>query len=164
MILLRFRDLSIPDGETIRRHTDVIATRGYVWWGWITRGHESHPIVTLTALSRQAVSGGTEICMIHTGTGDVFSAQLTAVHGDLSGTRTVTPEFDNTPVYMHESRCPIWFKLASICVRTTKEFNRVVSFPTLNEPSPFDLGLLEQQPVLSSAFSQSGATLWEVDS
>lgn len=33
-LVLRFRDLSCPRGETINRHKEIIQEEGYVWWGW----------------------------------------------------------------------------------------------------------------------------------
>lgn len=163
MILLRFRDLSIPEGETIRRHRDVIETRGYVWWGWITRGHEVHPVDALCGLSRDAAKDGTTVGLVHTGSSDVFRGKLTAVHGDLMGTRTLTPEIDCTPAYMHESRCPIWFRLAGLEASDSRTFRRVLSLPTLGARSTFDAELMTREHIPSSVFSQSDATLWEID-
>jgi hypothetical protein len=163
MILLRFRDLSIPDGETIRRHIDVIESRGYVWWGWIMRAQERHPVEVLAALSRLAVMSEQTVEMLHTGTIRVYEAKVTAVHGDLVGTRTLTPEIDHTPAYMHESSCPIWFRLVSIHAVSVIQFTRVLSFPTLDKCSAFEDTLLTKQPVLASDFTESGATLWEIE-
>jgi len=33
-LILRFRDLSTDNFETINSHTEIINNHGYVWWGW----------------------------------------------------------------------------------------------------------------------------------
>lgn len=43
-IILRFRDLSTPAGTTtIAEHRDIIAKKGYVWWGWWNKQGEIVP-------------------------------------------------------------------------------------------------------------------------
>ncbi|WP_244593829.1 hypothetical protein [Escherichia coli] len=39
-IILRFRDLVTPAGETITLHQEVIKSKGSVWWGWWAKPDE----------------------------------------------------------------------------------------------------------------------------
>ena len=57
-IILRFRDLVTEENGTIKRHQDVIAQNGYVWWAWWKKGNETTPVPEFSSLATNAKTAG----------------------------------------------------------------------------------------------------------
>lgn len=163
MILLRFRDLTVPDGETVRRHKAIITRRGAVWWGWIMRQDETFPSDDIIKISAALeVSGPMEMLLYHSGSADFFAATVNRISAVPGGRRVRAPELDLTPAYMHESVCPAWFEFVALEPLTEDPALSVVRLPTLSHPSATDAGLVGGPPVDSQRLRNSGATMWEV--
>src|SRR5690242_10806520 len=43
LIVLRFRDIEVNLGDTIRQHRLVLNSHGVCWWGWLYREYERNP-------------------------------------------------------------------------------------------------------------------------
>jgi hypothetical protein len=163
MMMLRFRDLTIPDGETVRRHKAIIDGKGSVWWGWIMRQHEVFPGDYIVALSRElAESGKREILLYHSGSGQFFQAQLSRVSALPGGHRIRSPQMDLTPPYMHESVCPAWFELRELDEVTPPPSVHLCRMPTLANAELANAGD-NGDYVTDALLRDSGATLWEVE-
>jgi hypothetical protein len=164
MLMLRFRDLTIPDGETIRRHEALIATRRTVWWGWIMRQDETFPNDYVVKLSRELAEQGTQrIVPYHSGAGQFFYADLARISALPGGYRIRSPEMELTPVYMHESVCPAWFELKQISLSESMPAFVVKALPTLPNPSPVDKELAGGVEATAALLRNSGATLWDIE-
>lgn len=113
LIVLRFRDIELPPGETIARHRRTIAEVGYCWWGWLFRDYERIPHSELESLGTSlAVTGEFPIALLDTGRGLVFRA----VCRELRATKVVqrTPNPTATPNYYNDRKAPAWFQLVEI--------------------------------------------------
>lgn len=164
MILLRFRDISISDGETILQHGDVITNKGYVWWGWITRQEETFPKKLIVELSRGLdACNGQELMMVHTDFRRFYSARIESVHARINGKKLSPPEEDFTPQYMHKNRCSAWFKLSSISPSDKVRVQKVVEIPTIEHLSDADKDLLQRTSITPDLFGSSDATLWNIE-
>ncbi|MBY8216369.1 hypothetical protein KW517_20500 [Vibrio fluvialis] len=75
-LLLRFRDLSCPKGETIRRHSDLIDEKGFAWWGWWNKGHEKLPVDTLTNLGLKESGANRYIYLFDSAQKTFYKAKL----------------------------------------------------------------------------------------
>ncbi len=164
MIVLRFRDLTVPDNVTIDRHQELARLKGAVWWGWIMRQDETFPTDFIVALSARLSSIGAEdVLLFHSGMGTFFRARMAKVNALPNGTRIRSPDHFLTPPYMHESVCPAWFELTEIANIESIERMRLISLPTLSTPSDFDQSLLSKGTIIVSDLRNSGATLWEIE-
>ena len=163
MILLRFRDISIPDGETIIRHKSISSKLGFVWWGWITRAEEAFPTHDLVEISRRLEESSEPIMMVHTDFNVFYQAEVLTVHAHLDGKKMHTPQEDYTPKYMHENQCTAWFKLSRIASCKQSQIKKVAAAPTILSPNGFDETLLKETPIPVKFFKSSGATLWIID-
>jgi len=163
MILLRFRDITIPDGETIERHSLISENHDYVWWGWMMRQHEIFPEKFLLELSLDLVQSSQSVLLVHTGFRRLYSANLLGVSTYPDGQKISSPERTFTPKYMHESKCAAWFKLASFSELRHPSISKISGFPTLPDLSIPDQSLLEDNNIPLSKFLTSEATIWEVE-
>lgn len=116
LLVLRFRDIEVKSGETIRLHRELIDSYGYCWWGWLARDYERNPQAELTALDTalQADHDGKPypVALYHTGLGRVYVATCECVRVSPASMRS--PEVDFTPDYYRNKDAPAWFKLRSI--------------------------------------------------
>jgi hypothetical protein len=145
-IILRFRDLSIPDGETIRRHRESISVFGDTWWGWIMRQRESYPEQLFITLAQRLKEQPQSIYLFHSGEVTLYPAQLKRISAFPGGMKLQSPDVQRTPPYMTEAECPAWFQLSKIDapIQTASTLS-ITSFPTLLTPAPPDLELLGTQ-------------------
>lgn len=113
LIVLRFRDIGVPLGETISRHKTVIAEHGFCWWGWLFRDYERNPHADLERLGRSfRHSGGSPIALLDTGRGMVFRATCREIRA--TSTLQRSPDPTATPGYYNDRRAPAWFNLTDI--------------------------------------------------
>jgi hypothetical protein len=161
-MVLRFRDLSIPDGETIIRHNKKIVQHQKVWWGWIGRQREIFPNQYLEAIAAQAAAGaGIEIYLYHSGFALLYPARLTQVSALPSGQKVRTPELRCTPEYMNEAQCAAWFCISDIQDAVSSATIEVETFPTLVELKKPDDSLLRRSLSDLEELRISTATLWD---
>jgi hypothetical protein len=163
MILLWFRDISIPDGETIQRHLEVIEQHGSVWWGWLKRKEERVPTDTLIEISKSLVESELEIFLYHSDARELYSAELRRISALPGGYRIRSPQVDLTPAYMHESVCPAWFELTRIDAVRQVPTLRLADIPTI--PTAAGVGEIMSGGVVlrDDPLRATGATLWAVE-
>jgi hypothetical protein len=162
-LVLRFRDLTVPDGATIKRHGEIISSRGATWWGWIMRQDEIFPDEFIVTLSRRLEEVGPQlIYLFHTGSGEFYRASLGRIAALPGGMRIRSPEMDLTPAYMHESVCPAWFEISGIEKLEGQPDIVVESMPTLLSPSQTDCRLNSGIMIQATELRNSGATLWVI--
>jgi len=114
-VILRFRDLSTPRGDTIRLHKEIIQSYGYVWWGWWALPQEKIPRnVFANFTSRIRSSGPMTIYLVDSGQCLSYRATLTDILVSQTDEPIDTPEPDKTPRYYLDRSCLAWFKFTSI--------------------------------------------------
>src|SRR5262245_51978300 len=142
-IALRFRDLSIPDGETVKRHRQRIQAHGCVWWGWMMRQREMFPDALLQGLAHEASQAEKHVFLYHSGECSFYPAILTEIAAYPGGAKILTPEVQKTPSYMAEAECPAWYRLTAISDPLARLENAsIVGMPTLCKRSQADETLL----------------------
>lgn len=165
MILLRFRDIGVNDGESVRLHSEIAEKKDFVWWGWIRReGHEQCPWELLVQQSRLLASGPCQVGFVHTGANAFYAAELRVIHAHPRGEPLIAPELGRTPRYMHERKCAVWFGISYLRSAPELQVKRVSNCPTLGALGDADTKLMGLSPVLPSDFGHGSSTLWEVES
>lgn len=164
-LVLRFRDLHIPFGETISRHCAVISENGYTWWGWIGRQKETFPTEMFAALAASCRSEkALPIFLFDSGADNLRSAQLCAISAAPGGLPLPPPETRCTPAYMAEAVLSAWFKLIQIDeIPVDRPTVSVKQFPTIIDPGGPDLELLKNPLQDLALLRHSGATLWDAE-
>jgi hypothetical protein len=164
MILLRFRDIGVNDGESVHLHSEIAEKKDFAWWGWIRReGHEVCPWDLLVDQSRELVSGPVRIAFIHTGVHTFYTAALSMIHAHPKGEPLSAPELGRTPRYMHERSCAVWFGVRDFRLEPDLLVRRILSCPTLKPPREVDEKLMAWSPVPAAEFSHGSSTLWNVE-
>jgi len=111
LIVLRFRDIGLRLGETIREHRRSIGQHGSCWWGWLYRDYERNPHADLDSLT----SNYTEpfaIALYDTGQGLIYLAQCEQII--TAETPIRSPDLELTPGYYRGRKAPAWFRLTEI--------------------------------------------------
>lgn len=164
MILLRFRDIGVNDGESIHLHSEIAEKRDFVWWGWIRReGHEVCPWELLIQQSRRLVDGPARIAFIHTGNNAFFTAELSVIHAHPKGEPLTAPELGRTPRYMHERKCSVWFGIRDFKPEPDFQVKKVLACPTLDGLWGAGEKLMSLSPVPAGEFGRGSSTLWDVE-
>lgn len=161
MIILRFRDITVPDAETINRHAAISEKHGKVWWGWMMRQHEAFPADFLLSLSAELTKSSQKVLLLHTGFRKLYDAKLHRVATFPDGKKITSPERNFTPTYMHESECAAWFSLSSFAEAEMTSIPNISALPTLPNPSQSDSLLLSEVDIPLEKLSSSDATIWE---
>ena len=110
---LRFRDLV---QETIVRHKEVIATHGYVWWGWWNKPSEKIPRNTFAEFKGLITAGGgkLEIYLVDSGSEKLYVASLTSIDESPTEDSKSCSEPTKTPGYYSTATYKAWFRLTEI--------------------------------------------------
>lgn len=162
-LILRFRDLNIPIGETINRHREIIQQHRYVWWGWIKRQKEEFPVSLFASLASSCRQGTSlPIYLFDSGAEELHAASLSGISAAPGGLPLPTPETRATPPYMAEAVLSAWFRLVEIDVQGVVDPSvSIKEFPTLATPAQPDLDLMSEPIKDLSRLRHSGATLWQ---
>jgi hypothetical protein len=124
-VILRFRDLNIDPGITIREHTAIASgDRGYVWWGWWNKSGETIPDDAFRKLALQAREKSFCLYLFDSGPGLVFQAICSDISWDTTHSPVLSPEPSATPAYYAGRRCLSWFKLNSITQCAAEELQK----------------------------------------
>ena len=78
-IILRFRDLDVPDDDTIRRHNNLISENGYVWWAWWKKGNERTPQDAFAILNTQAQNEPVFVYLLDSGLNKLYKAKCVEI-------------------------------------------------------------------------------------
>ena len=163
-IILRFRDLVTEDSDTIKKHQDVIAKNGYVWWGWWKKGNEAVPIPEFSTFDTKAKSTPTPLFLVDSGQGLVF--QATCQNVELrDGQKLRSPEVDKTPEYYREQEYYAWFRFTQIepCDEAVLRSFSYVDCPSLFSDKNIDYSRFNNKKVYSVAeLTQQNRTVWFV--
>ena len=112
-VILRFRDLSVPD--TIARHREICEQKEYVWWGWWAKPQERVPLEAFGALGRKIHENGElEIMLFDSGKRKIYTAKCGEISYKTDGEKQYSPDKECTPNYYSENDYLAWFKLTSI--------------------------------------------------
>ena len=159
LLVLRFRDIELPLGETIVRHKRKIAEHGFCWWGWLFRDYERNPHTELRQLAER-LNGrdSVPIALFDTGRGAVFRADCSEIQPSSSPQRSPDPAA--TPDYYNDRRAPAWFRLTDIEeVDPSLVVGRTcVELPSASEDCFIDL--LGQQVTHIKDLRRQEVTLW----
>lgn len=116
-MVLRFRDLSSPVGDTIRLHREMIAKFRYAWWGWWAKTEENIPrdvFADFTDLIGQSRSGSLLVYMVDSGQRLLYTGTIASIVIPPGSDPVDSPEPDKTPYYYIAKTCKAWFKVTSI--------------------------------------------------
>src|SRR2546422_8451639 len=123
-MILRFRDLSTPVGDTIRLHRETIQTHQYAWWGWWAKPEEKIPRQTFAELTDHiATNGSLSVLLADSGEKLLYNATISEINFPGGNISIDSPERDKTPGYYIERTCKAWFKVTAIngCDHSTLE-------------------------------------------
>lgn len=71
-MILRFRDLSVDLGGTVKEHSAIIDKAGCAWWGWWKKQGEKVPVATFQGFAAGLHGTPLEIYLFDTGTLSLF--------------------------------------------------------------------------------------------
>ncbi|PMH06036.1 metallophosphoesterase family protein [Vibrio splendidus] len=131
-LLLRFRDLSCPKGETINRHSDLIEEKGFAWWGWWNKGHEQLPFDTLIDLGLRDSQTKMYVYLFDSAQKTFYKAELKDYKAEV-GVEIPTPDANLTPNYYKENLHPVWFKFKEIEEIDPFEIIQKKSYESMND-------------------------------
>jgi hypothetical protein len=158
-IVLRFRDIELPSGETIARHRTAIAQHGFCWWGWLFREYERNPHAELKQLGQTLGHQGTfPVALFDTGRGMLFRASCRDIRATSTPQRS--PEPAATPAYYNDRRAPAWFQITDI---EESDASLVVGRTCIEMPSASDdcfIDLLGQFVRHIKDLRRQEVTLW----
>jgi len=116
-MILRFRDLSSPVGDTVRLHREMIKKFGYAWWGWWAKQEESIPrdvFAKFTDLIDKSESKSLLVYLVDSGQNLLYKGTIAKIVTSPGSNPIDSPEPDKTPGYYISKTCKAWFKLTSI--------------------------------------------------
>lgn len=146
--MLRFRDLTVDEGETISEHRSILSRNGGVWWGWWKRQTEVVPTDALTKLQAQLEANldhQIQAYLLDAGQELLYRVKVDSIRMAPSGTLIQSPDVFMSPDYYHRGRYPVWFRLTEITETNLSRESLVYhAFPTnlqvdkLNVGKPMD--------------------------
>lgn len=111
-LILRFRDLVTPPGQTIVRHRDIADQSDTVWWGWWSKSGEAIPDEVFRNQNNKSETKEPKIYLLDSGHCLLWSAVLRRIHWDPNHRRIETPEKKKTPAYYRTQCFLAWFQLS----------------------------------------------------
>jgi hypothetical protein len=115
LIVLRFRDIEVGLGESVRLHDVLIREAGYCWWGWLYRPIEKNPHEELRRLDETLstkYNSGYQLALYDTGRTKLYAATCQKIVTAKKPRRS--PEAQRTPNYYRGKEAPAWFRLSHI--------------------------------------------------
>ncbi|CAM8297206.1 metallophosphoesterase family protein [Morganella morganii] len=110
-IILRFRDLVTPAGETITLHQEIIKSKGSVWWGWWAKPDE-RVSSEFIKIKRNLAGKPLGIFLFDSGQMKLYEAKLKDIF--LNGDLAPCPDPEMSPAYYVEQCYNLWFELFDI--------------------------------------------------
>jgi len=163
-VILRFRDLGIPSGETIKRHVDVITSQKSVWWGWWAQGNErvaNDAYAALRALAKS--SGGLVIWLFDSGQKRVFRAHCVDLKWEPANP-IASPVPELTPEYYRTTDCAAWWQFDDIQdadIGDLRAFSYVDVPEHFDSPDGLDYSVFDSKQVVSTdELHEQRRTVW----
>jgi len=157
-VALRFRDLNVPDGETIVRHQQIASELGFTWWGWWAQANERVPVAAMRQIQRLAnTEAGLNIFLFDSGRLKLFAATCVDTSFQPGGTAFRSPDASRTPGYYNERECRVWFGLRDL---REVAFSEITSFTYLDVPEFFSDKAIDY----SAVYGKKVATAKELES
>jgi 3',5'-cyclic AMP phosphodiesterase CpdA len=114
-IVLRFRDLALPPGDTIRLHRQIIDDKGTTWWGWWNKSGEVVPDKCFRALKKLIDQNGSlDILLFDSGQREIRNAKLSNIVWQVDHSRQPPDDKELTPTYYNDHKFLAWFVLTQI--------------------------------------------------
>lgn len=156
-LVLRFRDIERPVGETIEAHREIISSRKGVWWGWLYRTYERIPSEYLNSYVPE---GARErpVYLYDTGQGVVYKCTCTSITVDERPELSPKPAL--TPAYYNGRAAPAWFFFTSIETVSVDELigSTCVDLPSATPECSVDL--LDAKVTRLSDLRRQEVTMW----
>lgn len=112
-VILRFRDLVTQKDDTINRHKEVIRQKGYVWWGWWSKGNEKVPFEEFWMLKGCVKNEAKILYLMDSGQSKLYKAKCSDIEC-FSDAEGKSPDLAYTPNYYNDQEYFAWFKLDEI--------------------------------------------------
>jgi hypothetical protein len=139
-VVLRFRDLNIEIGDTIKEHRKLIEDFQYVWWGWWKKPEERVPYSILRYFQDAIENDGhIWIFLVDSGTRRLYKAKLISINYVNDENPQKCSEIDKVPEYYSSKKCFIWFCFNEINDTDPDE----IKYWIYDDPSDF---LFETEP------------------
>lgn len=130
-IILRYSDYEI---DTIASHTEIIAKRRSVWWGWWKKKHEPMQSTALADIKKRCP---VQIGLVNRTAHEFYSARCTNVVFNLEGLGIQSPKPQYTPSYYRKSSHPAWFEFSSVEPRPQDLFKKEFGEIPKGDPTLF---------------------------
>ncbi|MFJ3356682.1 metallophosphoesterase family protein [Serratia liquefaciens] len=113
-LILRFRDLVTPVGQTIALHNKIIKEHGSrsVWWGWWAKADEQCPREFNTLKNEVSDDNPLEIYLFDSFQKKLYAAKLSEV--SINFDKHSCPDATMAPEYYSEQQYNVWFRFLSI--------------------------------------------------
>ncbi|MBW8185505.1 metallophosphoesterase family protein [Shewanella nanhaiensis] len=163
-LLFRFRDLSCPSGETIKRHQAICDQKDFVWWGWWNKGHEKLPTETIQELGLHKELTDFFVYLFDSASKKFYQAELLKIKSNL-GEKLKTDSLEHTPSYYVENSHQLWLKFKKIAEVEENEIIGLKSYEPMNDlflpDSHFDM---YDNKVVSSPeeLAEQNRTIWKI--
>lgn len=135
VLVLRFRDLVTPDGDTIRLHRNIIDSKGSVWWGWWSKPGELPVKFVFNKIRRN--NGEGKIYLFDSGQKRLYKVVCNGIkfnHPDDGDGKIPASDLDGeTPDYYKERSYWMWFRLTAINDAEPAEIEKVLSYVTVED-------------------------------
>lgn len=161
-IVLRFRDLVTEENETIKRHSEIIHSKGFVWWAWWKKGAEVTPIAEFSLLASRAKESPISIYLLDSGQEKLYKA----ICEDIESTEKTaknSPDSNYTPEYYKDKLYYAWFKFSSIeeCNESELTNYSYLDSDSLFKDKETDYSLFFNKKVFNTAeLIQQNRTVW----
>lgn len=114
-IALRFRDLGLAQGETIRQHRALIDRIGFTWWAWWHKAGEATPVALMRRLREDALApDGLGVYLYDSGRQLLFQAKVRDIAVNDAGSPATSPLKRATPAYYRPAQYRMWLKIDHI--------------------------------------------------
>lgn len=130
--ILRFRDLNIESGGTIKEHLQIMNKYGEVWWGWWMKQYETSPRkffkkLQVTLKEQESLTA----YLYNTGLSELYSVEISEIKQAPPNIKIPSPDPERSPAYYHRGQFPAWFKIRRLKKIDFEEIGLVYSsFPS----------------------------------
>jgi hypothetical protein len=164
-LIIRFRDLTVELGGTIRDHCDLLNRYGEVWWGWFMQPYETVPRVLFgKLLQRIEERNSIESLLFDTGQGLIYATVISDIRVAPTDRGLQSPDPERSPEYYHRGRYSAWFKLLAILpIKFEERILHFRGFPTRPEMEGILQQLVGTRIDSVNKLRDTKVTLWVID-